>query len=171
MDKKPNQMKSKSRELSNASSEKIPPPWEKGRRLNIDGPEVAEEAKIYYSTKIEEFRQRFLFIIEAAAADKYRYEWLENHSGISASRWQHVFLEKQLPTIDMILLALSLRPTYTNWLMHGTAIIHEDCPIPYIQSAPSEELFKTFIEHREWIKQRRKSKNEAKAKRIAATSK
>lgn len=166
MDNKQEQRKRS--EARNKSSEKNKNLSEKGRRINLDGPEAAQEAKTYYATKIEEFRQRFLFIIESAAADMYRYEWLENHSGISAARWQNVFLEKQLPTMDMILLALSVRPSYTNWLMHGTATIAEDCPIPYVQSAPSEELFKTYIEHRKWIQQKRKSKTEAKAKKVAS---
>lgn len=108
----------------------------------------------------EHLRERFLFAIEMWAADKYRYEWLENRTGIPAARWQNVLLEKQFPTLEMLIAVCKHRPDYTYWLMHGTQEkwIREDAKNPsYKLEGPAEEILNKFKTDREWIKERRKA--------------
>lgn len=115
------------------------------------------------ASEIEEVRERFLYIIEAAASDKYRYEWLENHTGIPATRWQNVLFEKQLPTLDMIMAAIChLRPGYTFWLFHGHLPNENGLAISEIQTAPPKDAFNEFRAIRELVKSKKKSKAAAK---------
>ena len=59
--------------------------------------------KATLDAKLADFHERFLLLIGLWAADKYRYEWLENHTGIPAMHWQNCLLDKQLPTLGMVL--------------------------------------------------------------------
>lgn len=112
-----------------------------------------------------ELRNRFLFVIELWAADRYRYEWLENRTGIPAVRWQNVLLEKQFPTLEMLIVACKNQPQYTYWLMQGDRhkLKNEDkndannrlrMKLDY----PPQELVDKIMADREWIKQKRRSK-------------
>lgn len=121
--------------------------------------------KAELAVEAEKLRERFLFIIEMWAADRYRYEWLENRTGIPAARWQNVLLEKQFPTLEMLIIVCKHQPNYTYWLMHGAHKhkLSENENHPWLKSeCPSEEIFNKFKADREWIKQKRKSKMKAK---------
>ena len=118
------------------------------------------------TTEVEELRERILFIIETWSAEKYRFEWLENRTGISAARWQHVCLEKQLTTLEMIIAICNLQPEYTYWLMRGTQQkwVKEggEPGMPVELEGPSIERFNKYRTDREWIKERRRINKSAK---------
>lgn len=107
---------------------------------------------------LEELRERFLFVIELWAADKYRYAWLEKRTGIPAARWQNVLLEKQLPTLEMLIVICDALPQYVFWLMQGTRNFKGMENGLLKLDAPSQESFDEFKAHRKWIKQKRKKK-------------
>lgn len=119
--------------------------------------------KARLADEVEAIRERFLYIIEAAAADKYRYEWLENHTGIPATRWQNVMFEKQLPTLDMLIVAAChFRPAYTFWLFHGHLPNEDGFSVSEMQTTPSETSLNEFRAIRELAQSKRKSKAVAK---------
>lgn len=93
-----------------------------------------------------ELRDRFLFVIDMWAPSKYQYKWLEDETGISASIWQNVCLEKQFPTLEMLIAIGKYQGKYLFWVMTGGT--EHECP--------PEELFKSYISQREWIKQKRR---------------
>jgi len=132
--------------------------------LHAVGAHLVPHHKAVLANRVEELRERFLFIIETWAADRYRYEWLENRTGIPAARWQNVLLEKQFPTLEMLIVLCKYCPNYTYWLMHGDAYkFDENKKYPQIkQEYPSEEILTKFRADREWIKQKRKSKSATK---------
>lgn len=136
---------------------------EKIKQIRSGGTHLLPLHKEYLSAKVEGLRERFLYIIETMAADKYRYEWLENHTGISAARWQHVLLEKQFPTLDMLAVAIGFAPRYTYWLMHGYPQPSEK-EEGYIAgpTAPSDMAFNTYKAHLKLTREKRKSKAKAK---------
>lgn len=115
------------------------------------------------SDQVEEMRIRFLYLTESVSAEKYRYEWLELHTGVSSARWQNVLLEKQLPTVEMLMAICNLCNGYAHWLMHGS-IPGRDDPLYHLNlRAPSEEAFNFFKDRREWINQMKKEKGKQRA--------
>lgn len=107
----------------------------------------------------EDLRERFLFVIEMWAADKYRYDWLEKRTGIAAARWQNVLLDKQFPTLEMLMVVCKYQPQYTYWLMLGKEWKIADPTIPHLAlDYPAGDILSQFKVHRDWIKQKRKSK-------------
>lgn len=135
------------------------------KELRSGGTHSIPQHKARLATELEELRERFLFSIEMWAADKYRYEWLENHTGIPAARWQNVLLEKQFPTVEMLIVVCHANPAATYWLMRGIPQ-----PLKYGDpgfslagwASPSEETFNAFKAHRKWINEKRKSKAKTK---------
>lgn len=129
------------------------------RSLRAGGSGLISSHQTKLVAEAKALRERFLFIIEMWAADRYRYEWLENHTGIPAARWQNVLLEKQFPTLEMLIAVCKSRPDYTYWLIHGTQQKWvSDPPQPrFVLEGPSEETLNKFRTDREWIKERRKS--------------
>lgn len=111
------------------------------------------------TTRLDEFHERFLLLIELWAADKYRYEWLEKHTGIPIVRWQNVLLDKQFPTLEMVLVVCEALPDYTYWLTHGG----KQKPKSISDKYPDQEFTNKFIADREWIKEKRRSKAEKKS--------
>lgn len=111
------------------------------------------------SQDIEELRIRFLYLTESVAADKHRYEWLELHTSIPAARWQNVLLEKQLPTLEMIVAACHyLNNGYAHWLIHGWLPEPSEPAYRWKLCAPSEEAFNYFKERRAWLNQMKQEK-------------
>lgn len=116
------------------------------------------EHKARLAVKLDEMRERFMYVIEGWASDINRYDWLENHTGIPAARWQNVMLEKQLPTLEMLLVVCKYNPEYTNWLMHGG-------PLDSIligQQYPDKELWDRYKAYREWVRKKRMARKAAK---------
>lgn len=112
------------------------------------------------ASQVEELRVRFLFLVNSVAAVKYRYEWLEKHTSIPAMRWKNVLLEKQLPTIEMLLAINNLHGRSAEWLICGSIPDTND-PFnsPY---APSEAGFNEFKAQRDWINEKRQAKSTAR---------
>lgn len=133
---------------------------------NFEEMDANTEGFAYLKEKLalesEELRERFLFVIEMWAADKYRYNWLEKRSGIAAARWQNVLLDKQFPTLEMLLVVCKHQPQFTYWLMLGREWkIRDQDPLHGLNLCldyPTEDVLNRFRAHREWIKQKRKSK-------------
>lgn len=114
------------------------------------------EAKL--NNEALELRERFLFLVDSWAADKYRYQWLENHTGIPAARWQNVLLEKQLPTLEMLIAICKNREEHTHWLIHGTQklfVNEKKNSLPFRLLSPDEEILAKYKSDREWIKERK----------------
>lgn len=134
-------------------------------RKNEAEPKGATYLKEKLAIEVEELRERFMFVIEMWAADRYRYDWLEKHTGIASARWQNVLLDKQFPTMEMLLVVCKNQPQYTYWLMTGIAweisAPPSKKPFLYLMS-PRDDLLNQFKIHREWIKQKRKLKAAAK---------
>lgn len=104
--------------------------------------------------RMEQLRERFLYLIEIWAANRGRYAWLEKRTGIPAARWQNVLLEKQKPTMEMVIAVCHHLESYTFWLIHGkkpSGILSQS------QNAP-EEGWEKFQNHREWLKEFKKRK-------------
>lgn len=96
-----------------------------------------------------EVRERFLFAIDLWAPDTYRYKWLEEATGIPGGRWQHVTLEKQMPTLEM-LIAIGKYTHYLHWIVTGA-------DSAAAEQQPPKEIFEQFQSHRQWIKTKRGS--------------
>lgn len=114
--------------------------------------------KVRLAVSLDDMRQRFMYVIEGWASDINRYQWLENNTGIPAASWQNVMLEKQLPTLEMLLIVCLLHPHYTNWLMHGGPL--DD--VFGCQKYPNKELWDQYKAHREWIRKKRMKKKAEK---------
>lgn len=114
--------------------------------------------KVRLAVSLDDLRQRFMYVIEGWASDINRYQWLENNTGIPAARWQNVMLEKQLPTLEMLLIVCLLHPHYTNWLMHGGPL--DD--VFGCQKYPNKELWDQYKAYREWIRKKRMKKKAEK---------
>ena len=116
--------------------------------------------KTKLSISLEELRERFLFVIELWAADRHRYAWLEARTGIPGARWQNVLLEKQLPTLEMLIVVCDAMPQYTFWLMDGTRnqrlLSDEKGHLSVIY--PPEEQLNEFRAHRKWVRQKKDRK-------------
>lgn len=105
--------------------------------------------------KMELFRERFIYLIEIWASDHGRYQWLEKRTGIPGARWQNVMLEKQFPTVEMILSVIGYLPDHSYWLLHGMLPTNM---LAAGHKAPEPDSWETFRSHREWIKKRREGK-------------
>ena len=125
----------------------------------------AKKREEYLAAQVEDLRERFLYLIEMWSADTYRYEWLESHTGISAARWQNVLLEKQFPTPEMMVAICDAQPGYSYWFLRGTSLAADDPLFKTKMCSPSEESFSAFKAHREWIKEKRRSKAEKKSEK------
>lgn len=114
-------------------------------------------------TAMETLRERFLYLIEIWASDTHRYAWLEKRTGIPGPRWQNVILEKQLPTLEMLIAVCKHLPPYTYWLMHGKEpwkFPNEEALSSLAFASPTAEAWETYQAHRRWIKEHRKKRRE-----------
>lgn len=127
----------------------------------------SSERQPYTKTKLEqdaeELRERFLYLIEIWAVEKYRYDWLEKRTGIAAARWQNVLLDKQFPTLEMLMSICRYLPNYTYWLMTGREWVINEPNIPHLYlNHPESDGFNQFKTHREWLKRKRDMKKKSK---------
>jgi hypothetical protein len=63
----------------------------------------------------------------------------------------------------MLIAVCDAQPGYSYWLVRGTSLDVDDPQLRTKLCSPSEESFTAFKAHREWIKQKRKSKAEKKS--------
>lgn len=102
------------------------------------------------------FRERFLYLIDLWAPATQKYQYLEKRTGIPAARWQNLFMEKQMPTLEMILTIPPQWPEHMLWLMTG----HVDVPGSLVaalggQKAPSQKSWEEYQHHRAWLKRKK----------------
>jgi hypothetical protein len=72
-----------------------------------------------FGKRVLELRDRLLFVADLIAPERGKYAWLEKRTGVSASKWQNLYLEKQLPTVEMLLAVVHLDPSYGKWILTG----------------------------------------------------
>lgn len=122
---------------------------------------VNEERKKYRDEQCAELRDRLLFVLDDFAPSRGKYHYLELRTGIPATRWQNLYLEKQLPTLDMLLAMNECRPYYLHWILtgHNLGNAREIEIISFQHRAPKEEKWITFLEHRSWLRSAKEKKN------------
>lgn len=72
-----------------------------------------------FERRVTELRDRLLFAADLVAPARGKYSWLEKRTGVAASKWQNLYLEKQLPTVEMLLAVVHLGPSYGKWILTG----------------------------------------------------
>lgn len=115
--------------------------------------ELNEMRQLWRDSEAQKLRDRLIFLLDDLAPAKGKYAYLESRTGISAARWQNLYLEKQQPTIEMILAISEYRRPYLAWLITGQNPESEELKL--MQQAPTDEEWNSFSEHRAWL---RKSK-------------
>lgn len=93
--------------------------------------------------KVEELQNRLIFLLQDVSPHRGRYAYLQKVTGLSANRWQNLFLKRLPPSMDMVFAALHLKPQYAEWVMFGSVENEE------IQRAPEPERWEKFKELRE----------------------
>jgi hypothetical protein len=99
-------------------------------------------------------RDRLIFLLDDLAPSRGKYAYLESRTGISAASWQNLYLEKQMPTLDMILAMSEYRHPYLSWLITG-----QDPNAgagQQVFTAPSHEEWETYQNHRAWLRASKK---------------
>lgn len=105
----------------------------------------------------EDMRERLVFLCQDLAPSRSTYEYLETRTGIGASKWKNVFLKRQMPTIEMLMAMCHYRPTHANWLLTGSTATERQPAI--FEAAPSDDDWKKFIAHREWLERKKENGN------------
>lgn len=105
--------------------------------------------------KTAKLRDRLLYILDDLAPSRGKYAYLERRTGIPSSRWQNLYLEKQLPTLDMLLAIMEYRRDYMHWILTGLDIAQDETP-----RTPKPQEWATFLEHREWLRKAKEKKND-----------
>ena len=125
----------------------------RNRPLDEHQKKVVIERQVRREKEILELRDRLIFLLDDLAPTTGKYTYLESRTGISAARWQNLYLEKQQPTIEMILAISEYRPEYLTWLLTGRAPSKEK--LIGAPEEPTDEEWHSFSQHRAWL---RKSK-------------
>jgi hypothetical protein len=100
-----------------------------------------------WEVAVEELRERMIFLLQDVSPNRGRYAYLEEITGISAARWQNLFLRRLYPSMDMVYAAMHLKHMHRDWLVHGW-----DHTLSASESAlkqPEEDRWKKFIEFRQ----------------------
>lgn len=125
----------------------------RNRPLDEHQQKVVKERQVRREKEILELRDRLIFLLDDLAPTTGKYTYLESRTGISAARWQNLYLEKQQPTIEMILAISEYLPEYLTWLLTGRAPSKEK--LIGAPEVPTDEEWHSFSQHRAWL---RKSK-------------
>lgn len=102
--------------------------------------------------KLDDLRERLIFLAETLAPSRGKYEYLEQRTGISAARWQNLFLRRLMPSTEMILAIAEYRRDKMEWLVTGH--VKQEFP----QKPPAEELWSEFMLQQEFVKRKRSPK-------------
>lgn len=122
--------------------------WEKHEReVNADRAERRKDEGAA-------LRDRLIFLLDEFAPSRGKYAYLESRTGISAASWQNLYLEKQMPTLDMILAMSEYRHPYLSWLITGQD--PKGASAQLISAAPSPEEWDKFQNHRAWLRASKK---------------
>jgi len=93
---------------------------------------------------VEQLRDRLIFVLQDVSPHRGRYSYLEEQTGVSANRWQNLFLKRLAPTADMVYATIFLKPQYASWLIFGFPGVG-DC-----QASPEMDRWLKFNELREY---------------------
>lgn len=102
--------------------------------------------------QVAALRERLIFLVESIAPNRSRYEYLESKTGVSAARWQNLFLRRVYPQTEMILAVTQLRPQYIEWLIAGELDLGSGASSQ--QSAPSEGDWQEYMDRQAFKKKR-----------------
>src|ERR1700744_6554656 len=69
----------------------------------------------------QQLRERLVYLCTDLAPTRGSYAYLEEQTGIGASKWKNLFLRRQMPTIEMLLAISYFRPHHAEWLLNGVA--------------------------------------------------
>ncbi len=93
-----------------------------------------------------ELRERLIFLCLELAPSRGTYDWLEERTGIAATKWKNLLLRRQMPTIEMILAVCFYRKGFEKWLLNG----HINPGFP--DFVPSQELLDAYKNSVTWDK-------------------
>jgi hypothetical protein len=105
-----------------------------------------------WAGEAQALRERLIFLCENLAPTRGRYQYLESRTSIGASKWQNVFIGRQMPSIEMLAAMCHYRLDYALWLMTGTAT---GTGLLAANRVPSKEEWDRFTVHRAWVKDRK----------------
>ena len=105
-------------------------------------------------------QDRFVQLLNSVAPMQRRGKWLEEQTGIPASKWTQLLLGRQKATVEMIEEACGVWPQYAEWLTTGQTGAKQQKPI-----TSTEELIERAME--EVKRAGNKSEFEAATKRFA----
>lgn len=112
------------------------------------GMEKAKEtAGRHYEDEAQLLRERLVYLAMDVAPPRGTYAYLEQRTGIKASKWKNLFLLRQMPTVEMLVAICSQRSEFVHWLMTGKAPSSEQV----WKAAPSEQEWTLFHAHRQWL--------------------
>jgi hypothetical protein len=86
-------------------------------------------------------QDRFTQLLNHVAPMQKRGKWLEDRTGIPASKWTQLLLGRQNGTPEMLEAACSTWPQYSEWLMTGRAGAKQIQP-----AASAEHLFNMAVD-------------------------
>ena len=104
----------------------------------------ADSLKERIFQKEDELRDRVIFLaMDLAPHGRGTYRYLEERTGIPATRWKNVMLKRQMPTLAMLIALMDYRRPYAEWLLTGDDLGKG--------RSPSSDLWQKFLEYREWM--------------------
>lgn len=101
-----------------------------------------------------ELRDRLIFLLDDLSPSRGKYAYLESRTGIPAASWQNLYLEKQMPTLEMILAMSEYRHPYLSWLITGQDSQGDTAELMW--QVPSCDEWETFQNHRAWLRSSKK---------------
>jgi hypothetical protein len=107
---------------------------------------------------VAEMRERMIFLLQDVSPNRGRYTYLEECTGLSAARWQNLFLKRLYPSMDMLYAAISLKPAYKEWLIFGPHGLREGT-----DKEPEADRWLTFLEFQRRAKTRQERTEAEKA--------
>lgn len=122
------------------------------RDVEEASPDVLDGYTQTWSKRAEELRDRLVYLAADLAPSRARYEYLESRTAIGATKWKNVFLNRQMPTNEMLLAICHYRSQYAHWLMTG------DTGSSDVGRSPTSEMWEKFETDREWERRKRGAK-------------
>lgn len=125
-----------------------------------NAPNVATHAEMLKERifqKEDELRERLVFLaMDLAPNGRGAYRYLEERTGIPATRWKNVMLKRQMPTLAMLIALMAYRRPYAEWLLTGDGLGKD--------GAPSSDLWQKFLKYREWMQENKSNVKEERLK-------
>jgi hypothetical protein len=105
----------------------------------------------------EMLRERLIYMAQYWAPSRKTYEYLEKRTGIDASKWKNLFLNRQMPTTEMILSICQHQPGQINWLITGTGSPLSPKMSLMASKEPDKDAWELFASHRKWVKEKKRN--------------